>query len=75
MDQELEDLVTAADGIDFPHAATAGVTRRDEFDNTGTRISREYALMLTSAHPTRTRPPHISTPTYVSIHGSRPLVR
>ncbi|WP_261570973.1 ISAs1 family transposase [Frankia gtarii] len=39
---------TAADGIDCPHAATAGVIRRDEFDLTGRRISREHALILTS---------------------------
>jgi hypothetical protein len=39
---------TSADGIDFPHARTAGVIRRDEFDLTGTRISREHALILTS---------------------------
>ncbi|WP_045875797.1 ISAs1 family transposase [Pseudofrankia sp. DC12] len=42
---------TKADEIDFPHAATAGVIRRDEFDLTGTRISREHALILTSVSP------------------------
>jgi predicted transposase YbfD/YdcC len=41
--------VTNADGIDFPHAATAGVIRRDEFDLQGIRVSREHALILTSA--------------------------
>ncbi|WP_238431148.1 ISAs1 family transposase [Frankia nepalensis] len=40
---------TNADGIDFPHAATAGVIRRDEFDLQGARVSREHALILTSA--------------------------
>jgi len=39
---------TAADGIDFPQATTAGVIRRDEFDLIGKRISREYALILTT---------------------------
>lgn len=39
---------TTAERINFPHVETAGVIRRDEFDLTGVRISREHALILTS---------------------------
>ncbi|WP_231861051.1 MULTISPECIES: ISAs1 family transposase [Frankia] len=37
-----------AEIIDFPHVETACVIRRDEFDLTGVRISREHALILSS---------------------------
>ncbi len=40
---------TKADGIEFPHVNKAAIIRRDEFDLTGTRLTREYALALTSA--------------------------
>jgi predicted transposase YbfD/YdcC len=53
---------TNADGINFPHAATAGVIRRDEFDLQGVRISREHALILTNA------PGSSATAAYLHTH-------
>jgi len=53
---------TKADGIDFPHAATAGVIRRDEFDLKGVRVSREHALILTST------PSERATAAYIHNH-------
>jgi predicted transposase YbfD/YdcC len=52
---------TKADGIDFPHAATAGVIRRDEFDLKGVRISREHALILTSTPTDRATAAYLHT--------------
>jgi predicted transposase YbfD/YdcC len=40
--------ITDAEGIDFPHAAQAACIRRDVFEVTGDRISKEQALILTS---------------------------
>ena len=40
--------ITSAEGIDFPHAAQAACIRRDVFEITGDRISKEHALILTS---------------------------
>lgn len=40
--------ITSADGIDFPHASQAACIRRDVFEITGDRISKEYAPILTS---------------------------
>jgi predicted transposase YbfD/YdcC len=52
---------TTAEGIDFPHAATAGVIRRDEFDLKGVRISREHALILTSTPADRATAAYLHT--------------
>lgn len=52
---------TTADGIDFPHAATAGVIRRDEFDLRGVRVSREHALILTSTPTDRATAAYLHT--------------
>jgi predicted transposase YbfD/YdcC len=41
--------ITDAEGIDFPHAAQAACIRRDVFEVTGDRISKEHALILTSS--------------------------
>ena len=41
--------LTGADGIDFPHAAQAACIRREIFEISGDRISKENALILTSA--------------------------
>jgi predicted transposase YbfD/YdcC len=40
---------TQATGIDFPHVCQAGCIRRDVFTLTGQAISKEYALIITSA--------------------------
>lgn len=40
--------LAAADGIDFPYAAQAAFIRREVFEITGDRISKERALILTS---------------------------
>ena len=40
--------ITGTAGIDFPHARQAACIRRDVFEITGDRISKEYAFMLTS---------------------------
>jgi hypothetical protein len=53
--------VTTADGIEFPHVATAGIIRRDEFGLDGVRVTREYALILTSATGDRATAPYIHT--------------
>jgi predicted transposase YbfD/YdcC len=39
--------LTSADGIDFPHAARAAFIRRETFEISGDRISKENALVLT----------------------------
>jgi predicted transposase YbfD/YdcC len=39
---------TGAEGIDFPHARQAAVIRREIFEITGDRVSKEHALILTS---------------------------
>ena len=40
--------VTGADGIDFPHAAQSACIRREIFEISGGRISKENAFILTS---------------------------
>lgn len=40
--------VTGADGIDFPHAAQSACIRREIFEISGDRISKENAFILTS---------------------------
>jgi predicted transposase YbfD/YdcC len=40
--------ITDADGIDFPHASQAAFIRRETFEVSGDRISRENALIITS---------------------------
>jgi predicted transposase YbfD/YdcC len=40
--------ITGAEGIDFPHAAQAAFIRREIFEISGDRISKEHALILTS---------------------------
>jgi predicted transposase YbfD/YdcC len=40
--------VTGADGIDFPHAAQSACIRRETFEISGDRISKENAFILTS---------------------------
>ena len=40
--------LTGADGIDFPHAAQSACIRREIFEISGDRISKENALILTS---------------------------
>ena len=40
--------ITGAEGIDFPHAAQAAFIRRETFEISGDRISKEHALILTS---------------------------
>jgi hypothetical protein len=39
---------TGADGIDFPHVSQVACIRRETFEISGDRISKEYALILTS---------------------------
>lgn len=43
--------ITGAEGIDFPHASQAGFIRREVFEISGIRVSKEEALMLTSRNP------------------------
>jgi predicted transposase YbfD/YdcC len=43
--------ITGAEGIDFPHASQAAVIRREIFEVTGSRVSKEHALILTSRKP------------------------
>lgn len=43
--------ITSAEGIDFPHARLAAIIRREIFEISGDRISREHALILTSRKP------------------------
>jgi len=40
--------ITSAEGIDFPHARQAAFIRREIFEISGDRISKEHALILTS---------------------------
>jgi len=40
--------ITGADGIDFPNARQAALIRREIFEISGDRISKEHALILTS---------------------------
>lgn len=40
--------ITGAEGVDFPHASQAAFIRRDSFEISGQRLSKENALMLTS---------------------------
>ncbi len=40
--------ITSAEGIDFPHARQAAIIRREIFEISGDRISKEHALILTS---------------------------
>lgn len=40
--------ITGAEGIDFPHASQAGFIRREVFEVSGIRVSKDEALMLTS---------------------------
>ena len=40
--------IADAEGIDFPHAAQAAFIRREIFEISGDRISKEHALILTS---------------------------
>jgi len=40
--------ITDAEGIDFPEVCQVGAIRRDVFDRSGDRISKEIALVLTS---------------------------
>jgi predicted transposase YbfD/YdcC len=40
--------ITDAEGIDFPHASQVACIRRDVFETTGTRLSKEIALIITS---------------------------
>jgi predicted transposase YbfD/YdcC len=40
--------LAGADGIDFPHAAQSACIRRETFEISGDRISKENALILTS---------------------------
>ncbi len=43
--------VTSAEGIDFPHARQAAFIRRDVFEVSGERISKENALIITIGEP------------------------
>ncbi len=40
--------ITNAAGADFPHASQAGLIRREVFEISGTRVSKDDAFMLTS---------------------------
>jgi predicted transposase YbfD/YdcC len=40
--------ITSAEGIDFPHSRQAAFIRREIFEISGDRISKEHALILTS---------------------------
>jgi len=40
--------ITSTEGIDFPHARQAAIIRREIFEISGGRISKEHALILTS---------------------------
>ena len=40
--------ITGAEGIDFPHASQAAAIRREIFEITGSCVSKEHALILTS---------------------------
>jgi predicted transposase YbfD/YdcC len=43
--------ITGAEGIGFPHASQAGFIRREVFEISGTRVSKDEALLLTSRNP------------------------
>jgi hypothetical protein len=43
--------ITGAEGVDFPHARQAAFVRRDSFEISGDRISKETALILTGGKP------------------------
>ncbi len=43
--------VTSAEGIDFPHARLAAFIRREVFEISGDRISKENAMVLTGGKP------------------------
>jgi predicted transposase YbfD/YdcC len=43
--------ITGADGVDFPHASQAGFVRREVFEISGIRVSKDEALMLSSRNP------------------------
>ena len=45
--------ITGAEGVDFPHASQAGFIRREVFEISGTRVSKEEALMITSRNAAR----------------------
>lgn len=49
-----------ADGIDLPHAAQLACVRRDIFDLAGQPLTKEFALLVTSAPATRAAAPDIS---------------
>jgi predicted transposase YbfD/YdcC len=57
---------TDAKGIDFPYAAQVAVICREEFTLDGIRISKEYALIVTSLPAARTGPAAIHS--YVRGH-------
>jgi predicted transposase YbfD/YdcC len=40
--------IAGAEGIDFPHARQAAIIRREVFEISGDRVSKEHALILTS---------------------------
>jgi hypothetical protein len=40
--------ITGAEGTGFPHASQAGFIRREVFEISGARVSKDEALMLTS---------------------------
>jgi predicted transposase YbfD/YdcC len=52
--------VTAADGIDFPHATQIARIRRDVYDLAGQRLSKEIVHAVTSLHPDRADPARIA---------------
>lgn len=54
---------TDATGIDFPHAAQVACIRRDIFGLDGIRVSKEFALMITSSPAERTSPADLHTHT------------
>lgn len=43
--------ITGAEGVDFPHARQTAFVRRDSFEISGDRISKETALILTGGKP------------------------
>jgi predicted transposase YbfD/YdcC len=54
---------TDATGIDFPHAAQVACIRRDVFALDGIRVSKEFALIITSSPAERTSPADLHTHT------------
>jgi predicted transposase YbfD/YdcC len=61
-----ETWITNADGIDFPYAQQVGCIRRQVFGLDQTRISREYAWIITSAPASNT--PAADLHEYVRAH-------